>query len=211
MNLAAARSILAGLPRKHRIALFGNRPGSADAPAGRQPYWEVRDLAVIGIFSALTKVASLMVALVGGGMNPLTLILKNMVFTAMLIILLFKVHKFGTLILFIVVNTLFAMLLMGGAFFLLPAILIAGLCAEGLILALGGYQKPINLMVAVAVYDLMYKAGSLGIAWVFVREQPQVLWMATLMVAVGYSGALAGLFIGAGLLKELRHAGIVRQ
>jgi energy-coupling factor transport system substrate-specific component len=100
---------------------------------------------------------------------------------------------------------------MGGAFFLLPGMLVAGLCAEGLILILGGYQKPVNLMIGVAVYDLMYKAGSLGIAWVFVREQPQVLWMAAIMVAIGYSGALAGLFIGAGLLKELRHAGIVRQ
>jgi energy-coupling factor transport system substrate-specific component len=185
--------------------------GQALPTGGRRRYWEVRDLAVIGIFSALTKVASLLVALIGGGMNPLTLILKNMVFTTMLIVLLFKVRRFGTLVLFIVVNTIFAMLLMGGGFFLLPAMLLAGLCAEGLIVLLGGYDRSINLMLGVALYDLLYKAGSVGISWLFVREQPQVLWAMTLMVVIGYAGAVAGLFMGAKFVKELRHAGIVRN
>jgi energy-coupling factor transport system substrate-specific component len=184
-------------------------PSEADPP--RRPYWEVRDLAVIGIFAALTKVASLMAALVGGGMNPLTMILKNLIFTALLVVLLFKVHKFGTLVLFIVVNAIFAMLLMGGGFFLLPGMLVAGLIAEGCIVALGGYDKALNLMVGVAVYDLVFKATALGISWIFVREQPQMLWMATVVVVIGYSGALMGLFVGARFVKELRHAGIVRH
>ena len=192
------------------LAAAGEKTDPARPPAPRR-YWEVRDLAVIGIFSALTKVASLAVALIGGGMNPLTLILKNLIFTTLLIVLLFKVRKFGTLMLFIIVNTIFAMLLMGSGFFLLPPMLVAGICAEGLIVALGGYKKTVNLMLGVALYDLLFKAGSVGISWFFVREQPQVLWFTTVMVAIGYSGALAGLFVGVKFVKELRHAGIVRN
>lgn len=185
-----------------------------DYPAKTNPtprhYWEVRDLAVIGIFSALTKVISMMVVLVGGGMNPISLVLKNLVFTTLMVVLLFKVRKFGTLLLFIVVNTIFAMLLMGGGLFLLPPMLLAGLFAEGLIILLGGYGTTVNLMIGVAVYDLIFKAGSLGVSWFFVREQPQVLWITTVFVVIGYIGAVAGLFTGARFVKELRHAGIVR-
>jgi energy-coupling factor transport system substrate-specific component len=103
------------------------------------------------------------------------------------------------------------MLLMGGGFFLLPGMLVAGLIAESCIVALGGYDKPLNLMAGVAVYDLVFKATALGISWIFVREQPQMLWMATVVVVIGYTGALLGLFVGARFVKELRHAGIVRR
>ena len=150
-------------------------------------------------------------ALVGGGMNPLTLVLKNLIFTALLMVLLFKVRKAGTLLLFIAVNTIFAMLLMGGGFFLVPPMLLAGLLAEALMVLLGGYKRTINLVLGVAAYDLLFKTGSLGISWLFVREQPQILWMTVIFVSVGYTGALAGLFVGAKFVKELRHAGIVRN
>jgi energy-coupling factor transport system substrate-specific component len=181
------------------------------APRGRLPYWEVRDLAVIGIFAALIKTSSLMVALIGGGMNPLTLILKNMVFTAFLVVLLFKVRKRWTLMLFIAVNTVFSMLLMGGGFLLLPSMLLAGLLAEGLIAALGGYRRAVNILLGVALYDLLSKGVSLGVSWLFIREQPQMMWLITVMVAIGYSGAVIGLFAGRAFVKELRHAGIVRN
>ncbi|WP_319523077.1 MptD family putative ECF transporter S component [uncultured Desulfosarcina sp.] len=174
-------------------------------------YWEFRDLAVIGIFSALSKTASVMVALVGGGMNPLTLILKNMVFTTLLVVALFKVRKFGTLLLFTVVNTIFGALLMGGELVLLPPMLLAGLLAELVIASTGGYAKTLALMLGVAVYDLGYKAGALGLSWLFMREQPQLMWLMSVMVIIGYAGALAGLFVGARFVKELRHAGIVRH
>ena len=52
------------------------------------PYWNVRELVVIGIFAAVIKVSSILVALVGGGMNPLTLIMKNLLFTTLLVVLL---------------------------------------------------------------------------------------------------------------------------
>ncbi|MFH2066835.1 MAG: MptD family putative ECF transporter S component [Pseudomonadota bacterium] len=194
----------------------------ADKPAGQEDravaarpeperYWEIRELAVIGIFSALTKVASLMVALVGGGMNPLTLVLKNLLFTALMIVLLFKVRKSGTMLLFIIVNTLFAMLLMGSGFILLPSMLIAGLCAETVILLCGGYRKTVPLILGVAAYDLVYKLTSIGMSWLFMREQPQMLWMATVIIAIGYIGSLGGLAVGMKFVKELRHAGIIRD
>ncbi|MFP4030928.1 MAG: MptD family putative ECF transporter S component [Desulfococcaceae bacterium] len=187
------------------------RPFPAPAPLTRRRYWEVRELAVIGIFAALTRVSTLLVALVGGGMNPATLVLKNLLFTSLLVVLLFKVRKFGALILFVVVNALFSMLLMGGGFFLLPAMLAAGLVAEGMIRVLGGYRKRFALMAGVAVYDLLSKAGALGVSWLFVREQPGMLAMAAVMVGIGYLGAVGGLFAGVAFVKELCHAGIVRS
>jgi len=183
----------------------------AENAFGPRRYWEARDLAVIGIFSALVKTTSVMVALVGGGMNPLTLILKNLVFTTLLVVALFKVKKLGTLLLFTVVNTIFGALLMGGELALLPPMLLAGLVAEGVIVTTGGDAKPLALMLGVAVYDLGYKAGALGLSWLFMREQPQLMGLITIMVIVGYTGALAGLVLGAKFVKELRHAGIVRH
>jgi energy-coupling factor transport system substrate-specific component len=143
-------------------------------------------------------------------MNPLTLILKNLIFTALLVVLLFKVRKPGSLLLFVSINALFSMLLMGGEFMLLPAMLLGGVIAEGLMAALGGYRSAVCLMVGVALYDLFYKSASLTLSWLFMREQPQIVWMASIIVAIGYLGAIAGLFVGLRFVKELRHAGIIR-
>jgi energy-coupling factor transport system substrate-specific component len=100
---------------------------------------------------------------------------------------------------------------MGGGFLLLPPMLLAGILAEGLIVFLGGYRKTVTIILGVALYDLVFKSGSLGVSWLFVREQPQILWVTTIMVAIGYSGAIMGLFAGLKFVKELRHAGIVRH
>ena len=180
-----------------------------DETAARRRYWEVRDLAAIGIFAAIAKVSSLLVALAGGGMNPLTLALKSLLFTALLVVLLFKVRKRGTFILFILVNTIFTAMLMGAGLVLLPPMILAGFCAEGLIAVLGGYRKTANLFLGVALFDLLFKLGSVGLSWLFVREQPQLMWLLSAMVAIGYSGAFLGLFAGHRLVKELRHAGII--
>lgn len=176
-----------------------------------EPYWMVRELVAIGVFAALIKVSSILVALVGGGMNPLTLILKNLLFTTLLVVLLSKVRKPGTLLLFNVVSILMSMLLMGGGFFLLPAMLLAGLAAEGLIMLLGGYARGWTVLAGVACYDLVFKASSLGISWFFVREQPDLLWISAVFVSIGYVGALLGLPAGSRFVKELRHAGIVHE
>ena len=177
----------------------------------RQGYWEVRELVTIGVLAAMTKVTSLLVALVGGGMNPLTLVFKNLVFTTLLVVLLFKVRKSGSLALFVIINILVTMLLMGSGFFLLPSMLLAGILAEGVILALGGYRRTFGVLIGVAVYDVLFKAGSVATSWVLIREQPQLLWISAIMVAIGYIGSLAGLVTGFLFVKELRHAGIIRE
>lgn len=202
--------------RKESLAVAGAEGDILSAPAveiksAMARRFEIRELVTIGIFSAVIKVSSLLVALVGGGMNPLTLILKNLVFTSLLVVMLHKVRKFGALTLFIVVNTLVSMLFMGGSVVLLPAMLAAGLAAECVILALGGYGRTMALMVGVAAYDILFKVGSLGVSWIYSREQPQMLVLASIFIAVGYLGSIAGLFVGQRFVRELRHAGIVRD
>ena len=60
----------------------------------KKRYWQVRELIVIGIFAALIKVSTLLIAIAGGSMNPVTLVLKNIVATSLLVVLLYKVRKF---------------------------------------------------------------------------------------------------------------------
>ncbi len=173
-------------------------------------YWELRELVVIGVFSAVAKVTSLLVALAGGGMNPLTLILKSLLFTTFCIVLLYKVHKFGSLTLFIVINAIVSMLLMGGNLFLIPCMILSGFLAEGLIMLLGGYGKSINLMIGVGVYDFLYRISSIALSFVYVREQKEMIIMGVIIVSMGYIGSLLGLVTGALFVKELRHACIIR-
>ena len=92
-------------------------------------YWSARELVVLGVFSAAAKLSTLLVALVGGGMNPVSLLAKNLIFTTLLVVMLYKVRKPGTLALFVLVNMLISMLLLGGSVTLLPAMLLAGGCA----------------------------------------------------------------------------------
>ncbi|MBB5021539.1 MptD family putative ECF transporter S component [Desulfurispira natronophila] len=174
-------------------------------------YWQVPDLVVVGIFAAVVKVSSILVALMGGGMNPLTLILKNVIFTALLVVLLYKVRKFGTLTLFLVVSAIISALMLGGSLVLIPASILAGLIAEGVIMALGGYRFTWSIMVGVAIYDLLSKSIGLGFSWLMMREEPRIIIMATIIVAIGYIGSIIGLFVGRYFVKELRHAGIIRH
>ena len=73
-------------------------------------YWSARELVVLGVFSAAAKLSTLLVALVGGGMNPVSLLAKNLIFTTLLVVMLYKVRKPGTLALFVLVNMLISML-----------------------------------------------------------------------------------------------------
>ncbi len=181
------------------------------APLKRKPHWPVRDLIVIGIFAAVVKIASLGIALIGGGMNPLTLLAKNAVFTSLLVVLLHKVPRFGTLTLFIGVSAIVSLLLMGNAAILLPVSLASALLSELIIMIAGGYSRTTGILLGVAVYDLASKGISLGLSWLIMREQPALLLTISAMVGFGYLGALAGLGSGHLFVKELRHAGIVRQ
>ena len=42
-----------------------------------QRHWQSRELVLIGVFAAAAKLSSLLIALAGGGMNPVSLIAKT--------------------------------------------------------------------------------------------------------------------------------------
>ena len=169
-------------------------------------YWSARELVVLGVFSAAAKLSTLLVALVGGGMNPVSLLAKNLIFTTLLVVMLYKVRKPGTLALFVLVNMLISMLLLGGSVTLLPAMLLAAAMACS-----GGMRKPWAPVLGVAVYDLTSKVFSLCVSWLFMRESPALLYVIVPIVVIGYVGSLCGLFSGVRAVRELRHAGIVRN
>lgn len=172
------------------------------------PLWPVRELVMVGVFSAAAKVTTLAVALVGGGMNPVTLLAKNCIFTTLLIVLLFKVRKPGTLALFMSINFIISLLLLGGNVTLLVPLLIGACVAEGAVSLAGGINRPWGPFVGVAVYDLLSKVLSVGMSWVFSRENPALLYIVVPFVAIGYVGSLIGLFTGCKAVKELRRAGL---
>lgn len=174
-------------------------------------HWLVGELILMGIFAAVVKISSLFIAFAGGGMNPLTLMLKNAVYTILLVVLLHKVRKFGALTLFTAVSALVSLLLMGSGIALLPAMLAACLLAEGVIMLTGGYGNLFSLLLGVGMYDLLSKAMALGMSWVMMREQPQLIITAAVMIAIGWIGSLLGLGGGVMFVKELRHAGIIHE
>ena len=56
-----------------------------------------------------------------------------------------------------------------------------------------------------------FKALSLGVSWLFMRENPALMVMVVPFVVIGYFGSLGGLFSGVRAVRELRHAGIIRE
>ena len=175
-----------------------------------QRHWQSRELVLIGVFAAAAKLSSLLIALAGGGMNPVSLIAKNLVFTTLLIVLLTKVPKCGTLLLFTAVNLIVSVCLMGGSLTLLPSSLLAALVGELFVKLTGGETKPWAPWVAAGLYDLVSKGLSLGVSYLFMRESPQLLWTVVPIVILGYAGSLIGLWFGWKTVGELKHAGFVR-
>ena len=173
--------------------------------------WSAHDLVVLGVFSAAAKLSTLVVALAGGGINPVTLLLKNLIFTTMLVVMLYKVRTQGTLVLFVLVNMLVSLLLLGGSVTLLPSMLGGALLGEAAAFAAGGLSRPWGPVLAVGVYDLSSTILSLGMSWLTLRESPGMLVPVAIIVALGYAGSFMGLFSGVRAVRELRHAGIVRN
>ena len=159
--------------------------------------WEPRELVLIGVFAAAAKLSSLLIALAGGGMNPISLLGKNLVYTTLMIVLLTKVPKLWTLTLFTVVSMLVSVLLLGGSLTLLPAALAGALLGE-------------LFVVAVGVYDFVSKMLSLGVSYLFLRETPALMTIIIPIVLLGYAGSVIGLWFGWKTVGELRHAGFVR-
>ena len=173
--------------------------------------WNAQDLVVIGVFAAASKVTTLLVALAGGGMNPISLMGKNLVFTMLLVVMLCRVNRPGTLLLFTVINMIVSMLLLGASVTLLPPLLVSALAAELAMLAMSDSSSVKAKVLGAAVFDIVSKVGSLGLSWLFMRENPAMMLMVVPFVAIGYLGSIGGLFTGVKAVKELRHAGIIRQ
>ena len=173
--------------------------------------WSARELVVIGIFAAASKVTTLLVALAGGGMNPLSLMGKNLIFTMLLIVMLCKVSRPGTLTLFTAINILVSMLLMGASVTLIPPMFVAALLGE---LAMWPGRRSASVwpkVAAAAVFDIVTKVLALGVSWLMTRENPAVMLMVLPFTIIGYLGSLGGLYAGVRAVRELRHAGIIRQ
>lgn len=174
-----------------------------------QRHWEARELVLIGVFAAAAKLSSLLIALAGGGMNPVGLIAKNLVYTTLLIVLLTKVSKSGTLLLFSAVSMIVSVCLMGGSITLIPATFVAALLGEIALLCTGGAKRPWAPWVAVGIFDLVGKSLSLGVSYLFMRESPALMTVILPVVALGYAGSLVGLWFGWKTVGELKHADLV--
>ncbi len=173
--------------------------------------WSAQDLVVIGVFAAASKVATLLVALAGGGMNPISLIGKNLVFTTLLVVMLCKVRRPGTITLFTTISIIVSMLLLGASITLIPAMMAGALAAEAAMWPGRDSEGVWNCVLGAAVYDIVTKLGSLAVSWLLMRENPAMMLMVVPFVAAGYLGSLGGLFSGVRAVRELRHAGIIRQ
>lgn len=173
--------------------------------------WSAHELVLIGVFAAASKMATLLIALAGGGMNPISLMGKNLVFTTLLVIMLCKVPRPGTLFLFTVINILVSMLLLGASVTLLPPMLLGALVAELAVRLFRSDRTLWNSVLGAAVFDVVSKVLSVGVSWLFMRENPAMMLMVVPFVVIGYAGSVGGLFSGVKAVKELRHAGIIHE
>ena len=172
--------------------------------------WGARDLVVIGVFAATAKLSTVLIAMVGGGMNPVSLLLKNVVFTTLLVIMLYKVRQPGTLSLFVIVSALVNFLLLGGNVTLIPPMLAAALVSEAVMKFVKSLGWKGALFWGVGCFDFLSKGLSLAVSYLMMRESPALMAVVLPIVLIGYAGSLIGLYTGYRSMKELRHAGIVR-
>ena len=172
--------------------------------------WGARDLVVIGVFAATAKLSTVLIAMVGGGMNPVSLLLKNVVFTTLLVIMLYKVRQPGTLSLFVIVSALVNFLLLGGNVTLIPPMLAAALVSEAVMKFVKSLGWKGAVFWGVGCFDFLSKGLSLAVSYLMMRESPALMAVVLPIVLIGYAGSLIGLYTGYRSTKELRHAGIVR-
>ena len=172
--------------------------------------WGARDLVVIGVFAATAKLSTVLIAMVGGGMNPVSLLLKNVVFTTLLVIMLYKVRQPGTLSLFVIVSALVNFLLLGGNVTLIPPMLVAALFSEAVMKFVKSLGWKGAVFWGVGCFDFLSKGLSLAVSYLMMRESPALMAVVLPIVLIGYAGSLIGLYTGYRSMKELRHAGIVR-
>lgn len=174
-------------------------------------HWSIQELVTIGVFAAAAKVITMVVALAGGGMNPVTLLIKNLIFTTFFIVMLYKVRKSGTIMLFTFVSLIVSLLLMGAEASTSLGMFMASFIGEFFILLFGGMKNKYAPIIGVAAFDLSYRVLSMFIAYMVMRETPEIVYAVIPIIAVGYLGAVIGLYTGIKAVKELRYAGIVRS
>jgi energy-coupling factor transport system substrate-specific component len=151
-----------------------------------------------------------MIALIGGGMNPVTMILRSAVHSALLVVLLAKVPRTGALTLANAVGGFLAFFLMGQAMLTLPAVLVGALSIELIVFSLGGLEKhPALGIFAVALSELIIRFINVGLSYLTLREQPAMVIMVVVISSFSYLGILLGLIGGASMTKELKHAGLI--
>ena len=91
-------------------------------------------------------------------------------------------------------------------------LLAAAILSDALIATCGGYRRIGAVLAGVAVYDLLGRALSLGYSLLHARENMAMVAVAAVFIVLGYLGCLLiGLPCGAKFVKELRHAGIIRE
>ncbi len=174
-------------------------------------HWSIQELVTIGVFAAAAKVITMVVALAGGGMNPVTLLIKNLIFTTFFIVMLYKVRKSGTIMLFTFVSLIVSLLLMGAEASTSLGMFMASFIGEFFILLFGGMKNKYAPIIGVAAFDLSYRVLSMFIAYMVMRETPEIVYAVIPIIAIGYLGAVIGLYTGIKAVKELRYAGIVRS
>lgn len=174
-------------------------------------HWSIQELVTIGVFAAAAKVITMVVALAGGGMNPVTLLIKNLIFTTFFIVMLYKVRKSGTIMLFTFVSLIVSLLLMGAEASTSLGMFMASFIGEFFILLFGGMKNKYAPIIGVAAFDLSYRVLSMFLAYMVMRETPEIIYAVIPIIAIGYLGAVIGLYTGIKAVKELRYAGIVRS
>ena len=169
-----------------------------------------KDLVAIGIFSCLAKMSGLAVALAGGGMNPVTLALRNAIVSGLMIVLLAKVGKGGTLFLSALLGGIVSLLMFGHGLMLLPGALLGGLAGEGCMRIFRTSLDDVWLAVAgVACAEIVAKTLSMCVMYLALRENPALFVPLALVIGAGGVGTLLGLVGGKRMIGELRHAGIL--
>lgn len=182
-------------------------------PELKKFYWTTEHLVLVGIFSALIRISGLSVSLIGGGPNPIALFIRNGLTTALLVVLICRVRKFGALSLYCLVNIVISFFMSGSVMiFLLPAQLAAAILSDLIVAAFGGYKNTLSVLLGVAMYDLFSRSISLAISFLVMREDIRLFAAGVFMIVLGYCGSLlVGLPAGYKFVKELRHAGLIRE
>ncbi|MDR1042003.1 MAG: MptD family putative ECF transporter S component [Deltaproteobacteria bacterium] len=184
--------------------------GGTAPPPGENAAWRftLGDLATIGVLSALARATGLMLVFALGGMNPVSLSLRTLAITVLIIVLRMKVRRFGTLVLATLVGALTSFFAMGQGVMSLPAMLAAALLAD-LFITYVGRNRAWAVIVGCVLMSLMDKAASLCLMLLATREEARMMWPFAILIVTSAAGDLLALVLAPRFIRELRHAGFI--